>query len=96
MSTTAHTTGAQNANRHRVSKKAGTSATRSANDSSSSTRSFDVSAAITTTSALTIARTTSVGRRDLGSSCAEANICSPSVRLANGRTTVRGLAIRGC
>ena len=37
---------------------------------------------MTTTIALVIARTTSVGRRDLGSSCADANSWSPSGRLA--------------
>ena len=41
---------------------------------------------MTTTSALMMATTASVGRRDLGSSCAEANNWSPSARLGGGRT----------
>ena len=96
MSTSDHATGAQNASRHNVSKNDGTSPTTSATDCSSSVRSFDAIAATTTTSALTMARTTSVGRRDLGSSCADANNWSPSVFLASGRMADPGLAMGGC
>ena len=50
---------------------------------------------MSTTSALMIARTTSVGRRDLGSSCADANNWSPSDRVGGGCTVPLVLS-RGC
>ena len=85
-STSDHATGVQNINRHNVSKNPGTSATTPETDCSNSASNRDARPAMTTTSALTMATTASVGRRDLGSSCAEANNWSPSARLGGGRT----------
>ena len=62
-STSDHAVGTQNINRQNVSKNPGTSATALARDCSSSLSKCDANPAMTTTRALTMTRTASVGRR---------------------------------
>jgi hypothetical protein len=90
----AHTTGVQKAKFHSASRKSGNSATTSEIDSLSDRNTSDAVAASNATIALPMARTTSVGRRDRASSCADAKSWMPSVRLALGVTTVAGPDMR--
>jgi hypothetical protein len=89
-----HATGIQNSNRHIVSKNPGTLDTTPDIACSESVSSVNANPDRTTTTALVIASTTSVGRRDLGSSCADAKSWSPSGRLAFGGTADPGLVTR--